>query len=124
MSVSHAYLEHLNEGDGKVQVDDIAEVQSKRHEQTDWHNACQVELQGDGLLGLNQPKHLHSGMQPDHPVKPQRQALHCRRADQSVSDHTEICLLQERLIIEVKNAFEEQYGLPQAKWHIGAHTLW
>ena len=54
----HAGLEHLDEGDGEVEVDNIAEVEGEGHEQADGQDTCRPEPPCQLPLDLYPPQHL------------------------------------------------------------------
>ena len=59
----HSYvdhLKHLNERDGEVEVDSVAEVQSEGHEEADRHDPQHVEAHGHGALDLHHMQHLQA----------------------------------------------------------------
>ncbi len=60
MLSGQAHLQHLDERDSQVQVDDIAEMEREGHEQADGHNSGHVEGKRDGLLCFNQLEDLRA----------------------------------------------------------------
>ena len=54
-----ARLEHLDEGDGEVEVDRVAKVQRERHEEADWQDARDVELPCQRALHIHHLDHLY-----------------------------------------------------------------
>ena len=56
-----SYLEHLYEGHGQVQVDDVAKEKRQGHEETNWQYPFKVELPGQHPVDLHDSEDLHEG---------------------------------------------------------------
>ena len=54
------HLEHLNEGDSEVEVDQVAKVEGQRHQQAHGEDFGGVEAGGDSPLGIHKLEYLRS----------------------------------------------------------------